>query len=119
MTKAILAALAVCVLLPAGQALADTPRDSILAEFLAQAKSADSGFTGFSATRGETLFRATHTGGNSLILSIRLSGVVTFLTSAVRRGLRVAPSGVRLARLACLGFGEGCLSALAALDALL
>ena len=63
MTKAILAALAVCVLLPVGQALADTPRDSILAEFLAQAKSADSGFTGFSATRGETLFRATHAGG--------------------------------------------------------
>ena len=37
MTKITLAALAVCVLLPAGQAAAATPRDSILAEFLAQA----------------------------------------------------------------------------------
>ena len=63
MTKITLAALAVCVLLPAGQAAAATPRDSILAEFLAQAKSADSGFAGFSAARGETLFRTTHTGG--------------------------------------------------------
>lgn len=63
MIKTLLAALAVCVLLPAGLAAADTSRDSILAEFLAQAKSADSGFAGFSAARGETLFSATHAGG--------------------------------------------------------
>ncbi len=63
MTKTIFAALAVCVLLPAGQVFADTPRDSILAEFQAQAKIADPGFTGFSAKRGESLFRGTHAGG--------------------------------------------------------
>lgn len=63
MTKTIFAALAVCVLLPAGQATADTPRDSILAEFQVQAKIADPGFTGFSAERGESLFRGTHAGG--------------------------------------------------------
>jgi len=63
MTKITLAALAVCVLLPAGQAAAATPRDAILAEFLARARSVDSGFTGFSAARGESLFSATHTGG--------------------------------------------------------
>ena len=63
MTKTILAALAICVLLPGGQAAADAPRDSILAEFHAQAKSANPAFTGFSAARGEALFRATHVGG--------------------------------------------------------
>lgn len=63
MTKTLLAALAACLLLPAGLAAADTTRDSILAELLDQAKSADSAFAGFSAARGETLFRATHTGG--------------------------------------------------------
>lgn len=63
MTNTRLAALAVCVLLAGGQAAADTPRDSILAEFQIQAKSADPGFTGFSAERGEALFRGTHAGG--------------------------------------------------------
>ena len=63
MTKTFLAAFAVCVLLSAGLAAADTPRDAILTEFLSQAKSADPGFAGFSATRGETLFRGNHAGG--------------------------------------------------------
>ncbi len=56
-------ALAVCALgLPAG-AMADARRDAILAEFLAQAKTADPAFDGFSADRGAAFFRASPGGG--------------------------------------------------------
>ncbi len=39
------------------------PRRALLDDFATQAKAADPGFTGFSASRGETLFRTRFTGG--------------------------------------------------------
>jgi len=63
MTKSRLTALAACALLAAGPALAAGPRDSILAGYHAAAKRADPAFTGFSAARGEALFRASPNGG--------------------------------------------------------
>jgi hypothetical protein len=58
MTKTRLLALAACVVLAGGTAFAAGPRHSILAGYLAEAKQADPQFTGFSAARGEALFRA-------------------------------------------------------------
>lgn len=43
--------------LPAAAMAGDARRDAILADYAAQAKKADPAFAGFSATRGETLFR--------------------------------------------------------------
>ena len=47
-----------------GPALADPARDAISAELTAQAEAADASFAGFSAERGEALFRAEQTGGD-------------------------------------------------------
>ena len=58
MTTTRLTALAACVMLASGPALAAGPRDSIVAGYLAAARSADPAFTEFSAARGEALFRA-------------------------------------------------------------
>ncbi len=43
---------------------ADARRDAILADYAGKARAAAPGFTAFSAQRGETLFRATWTGGD-------------------------------------------------------
>jgi hypothetical protein len=63
MTTTRLTVVAVCSLLLATPAIANSARDSILAGYLDAAKSADAGFTAFSAQRGETLFRTNHGGG--------------------------------------------------------
>ena len=63
MTTTRLTVVAVCSLLLATPAVANSARDSILAGYLDAAKSADAGFTAFSAQRGETLFRTNHGGG--------------------------------------------------------
>ena len=47
----------------AGGAAADARREAIVQGLAAEAKKADPGFTGFSAVRGEALFRGTHSGG--------------------------------------------------------
>ena len=57
----LVAVLSVTMLSPA---FADPARDALLAEYLAQAKQADASFSGFSAQRGETLFRTKWTGGD-------------------------------------------------------
>lgn len=57
MTAAVLAFLA----LPAA---ADPAREALLADYAKQAKAADAGFTGFSAERGEKLFRGRWSGGD-------------------------------------------------------
>lgn len=44
---------------------ADPARDAILSDYAAQARKADPGFAGFSAARGETLFRGSWTGGDA------------------------------------------------------
>lgn len=50
----------------AAPALAGDPaRDAILAGYLKQARAADPGFAGFSAERGEALFRSSNKGGDS------------------------------------------------------
>lgn len=59
MLAAALAALPVTVM------AADSRRESILADYAAQARKADAGFSGFSAQRGETLFRAKWAGGDA------------------------------------------------------
>jgi mono/diheme cytochrome c family protein len=41
------------------------PRDDILGGYAAQAKAEDAAFTGFSAARGEALYRDRHTGGKA------------------------------------------------------
>lgn len=45
------------VLLPVAAFAADAARDALLADYAAQAKKADAAFAGFSAQRGEALFR--------------------------------------------------------------
>lgn len=50
-------AVATLILLPAAALAADGARDAILADYAAQAKKAEAAFAGFSAQRGETLFR--------------------------------------------------------------
>lgn len=59
----IMLALAASVL-AASPALADPARDALLADYLAQAKQANASFSGFSAQRGETFFRAKASGGD-------------------------------------------------------
>ena len=49
--------------LSAADAAADPGRDAILAALMAEAKQADPGFAGFSATQGEAFWMATQTGG--------------------------------------------------------
>lgn len=44
---------------------ADPGRDAILSDYAAQARKADPGFAGFSAARGETLFRGSWSGGDA------------------------------------------------------
>jgi len=61
-TTAMLAAGLVCL---SGAALAgDTARDAILASYARQATAERPGFEGFSAARGEQLYRGPHAGGN-------------------------------------------------------
>ena len=52
----------VLALLASVVSYADSRRDAILAQLLAQAKK-ESGFTGFSAERGAAFYKATHKGG--------------------------------------------------------
>jgi mono/diheme cytochrome c family protein len=62
-----IAALSIAVMasaMLASTARADPARDAILADLLAGAKAADAAFSGFSAARGEALFRAKQTGGD-------------------------------------------------------
>jgi len=62
MTATRLTIMGVCMLL-AAPALANEARETILQEYLGAAKTADPAFESFSAARGETLFRDSHTGG--------------------------------------------------------
>lgn len=57
--QAILMAAAAILALPLNASAADgNQRAAILSDYAAQAQASDSGFTGFSAARGEALFRA-------------------------------------------------------------
>jgi mono/diheme cytochrome c family protein len=49
---------AIALMLPAAAIAADPRRDAIIADFANQARKVAPGFTGFSAQRGEALFRA-------------------------------------------------------------
>jgi hypothetical protein len=60
---ALLAAFAMLIL-PSITLAADPARDAILSDEAARARAADPGFTGFSAARGEILFRSSWTGGD-------------------------------------------------------
>ncbi|MGE5548674.1 MAG: DUF1924 domain-containing protein [Solirubrobacterales bacterium] len=53
------------VTLPAVASAADARREAILNDFAAQAKAADPAFAGFSAQRGEKLFRTKWAGGDA------------------------------------------------------
>ncbi len=57
MIRPLFTAIALAAALPAAAQAADSRRDAILAEYAAQARKADPAFAGFSAQRGETLFR--------------------------------------------------------------
>jgi len=59
----IAAAFVACAALYSASAMADTRRDAILAEFLAQARQEDPSFTEFSAERGKVFFHAKQAGG--------------------------------------------------------
>lgn len=56
--------LAPLLVLPMAAMAADSARDAILAHYAAQAARADAGFQGFSAQRGEALFRTRWAGGD-------------------------------------------------------
>lgn len=60
-----LALLSAPVLLSTSVGAADPARDAILADYAAQARAADKGFAGFSAQRGEALFRTGWNGGDA------------------------------------------------------
>lgn len=62
--RALLPILLLLAATPAAYA-GDSARDAIVAGYLKQARTADPGFTGFSAARGESLFRSRNTGGDS------------------------------------------------------
>ncbi len=55
---------AVLVALPAAAMAGNAEREAILSDYAAQAGRADPGFTGFSAKRGELLFRTRWAGGD-------------------------------------------------------
>lgn len=59
-----MAAFALLALPPAAQA-GDPARDAILSDYAARARTADPAFTGFSAARGESLFRDSWSGGDA------------------------------------------------------
>ncbi|WP_374468044.1 DUF1924 domain-containing protein [Ferrovibrio sp.] len=56
---------AVIILPLAALAAGNTERAAILADYVAKARVADPGFAGFSAPRGEALFRGSFTGGDA------------------------------------------------------
>lgn len=61
-----LAMAAALIILPlAALAAGNTERAAILADYAAKARAADPGFTGFSAQRGEALFRGSFAGGDA------------------------------------------------------
>jgi hypothetical protein len=55
---------AILVALPAAAMALDPRREAILTDYAAQARKGDPGFAGFSAQRGETLFRAKSIAGD-------------------------------------------------------
>jgi mono/diheme cytochrome c family protein len=57
--------LAALLALPVAAQAADARRDAVIADYAAQARKADPAFAGFSAQRGEALFRAKWTGGDA------------------------------------------------------
>ncbi len=57
MIRPLVTVIALAAALPAAAQAAESRRDAILAEYAAQARKADPAFAGFSALRGETLFR--------------------------------------------------------------
>jgi len=64
MNRRLLMGMAALSLLPFIALAADPCRDSLLADYATEARRADPAFTGFSAQRGETLFRTRWTGGD-------------------------------------------------------
>lgn len=64
MIRSLLVAAAILTL-PAAAMAADANRDAILAGYAAQAKTADAAFTGFSAERGEKVFRTKWASGDA------------------------------------------------------
>jgi len=56
---------AAILVLPLAAFAVDAGRSAVLADYAAQARAADPGFAGFSAARGEALFRAGWTGGDA------------------------------------------------------
>lgn len=55
----------VSALVPTLALAGDARRDAILSDFAAEARRLEAGFTGFSAQRGETLFRTKWNGGDA------------------------------------------------------
>jgi Domain of unknown function (DUF1924) len=64
MRRLLLPISAAALMLASLPAAADPARDAILSDLAAQARAADPGFTGFSAARGETLYRSVHASGD-------------------------------------------------------
>jgi hypothetical protein len=64
MSRTIVIAAGVLVSLVAAAVAADPARDAILEAYARQAKQENSAFQGFSAARGERLYRGPHSGGN-------------------------------------------------------
>ncbi len=71
------------------------PRAALLGEFAAQAQAADTGFSGFSASRGETLFRARFAGGKPKTPSCTACHTVSPLKAGeTRAGKPIQPMAV-------------------------
>jgi mono/diheme cytochrome c family protein len=65
MNRSILLAAALLAAVPTLAGAVDARRDAILADYAAQARKEASGFSGFSAGRGEALFHTTWAGGDT------------------------------------------------------
>lgn len=65
MIRPLLIAAIAALALPASAMAGDARRDAILADYAAQARKADPAFAGFSAQRGETVFRTKWAGGDA------------------------------------------------------
>lgn len=84
-----LAVAAALIILPlAALAAGNTERAAILADYAVRARAADPGFTGFSAQRGEALFRGSFAGGDA-----RTSSCMSCHTADPRQPGRNAKTG--------------------------
>lgn len=96
-THAVLAGFLLAAAAAIAPAVADGPRDQILAALLAEAQQADPGFAGFAAERGAAFYAATQSGGKPDTPSCAsCHGAAPREQGRTRAGKEIAPMAVSL-----------------------